>query len=318
MCSYTPRDCNNRDMKIQFKLTAMMLAFAACTSTHAQVDNYLQDFKFPTELAAPGAMVVERSSYYLKTPNPFGVDVLAAEQARLKFPEGKADTSVWVDFKSAVITQAINEQLKIRGVTLAPSKDVAGLILRGDISYYSANHPYSGRRLVLDQRLDNASLFGGNAADSSRTVARSVWDLAPAYKFRGTDPVTFGVGVFSALFDATGLTSALAKARNDEAKMKTDFWYAADCYSKETRKATSCISEGQRLQSYRAKIRIQTIDLKAYLGAPGASNNESQAVHLITRQLDDRSATDISLPELLANSVNELVSGLGQVQSAKE
>jgi hypothetical protein len=296
----------------------LLFTHAVGTVAHAQVVDYLQEMKYPSELPAPGTMVPVRSTYYLKMPNPFGVDVLPAEQAKLKMPEGKAQAAVWVDFKSAVLTTAINEQLKLRGIRLAESQEAAELVLRGEVSYYSANHPYTGRRLVLDQRLDSANLLEGGTPDSTKTVARSAWDLAPAYKFRGADPVTFGVGVFSALFDATGLTSALANARNDDEKMKNESYMMVDCFDKDTRRASACPSEAQRLESYRRKIRLQTVAMKAYLGAPGASNNDSQRVYIVTRQIDSRSATAVSLPELLGTSVSELVSGLGQVQAGKE
>lgn len=316
-CSYTASHCNNETMKKLFKHLIFGLSLVGSAS-QAQVMDYLQEMKYPSELPALGAMVPERSSYYLKTPNPFGMVVLPAEEAKLKMPEGKAQAAVWVDFKSLVLNTAINEQLKLRGIRLAESKDVAELVLRGEASYYSANFPYSGRRLLLDERLDSAKLLEGGAPDSTRTIAQSAWDLAPAFKFRSADPITFGVGVFSALFDATGLTAALAKARNDEEKMKNEVWFMWDCFDKETRKATSCITEAQRFQSYLGKIRIQGVSMKAYLSVPGASNNDSQRVHIVTRQIDSRSATDISLPELLGNSVNELVSGLGQVQAVKD
>lgn len=305
-------------MKKKWLWIVLLSSMICGNAVQAQVVDYLQEMKYPTELPAPGTMVPERSSYYLKTPNPFGVEVLPASQARLKMPEGKADAAIWVEFKSAAITTGINELLKLRGIRLAETKDAAQLVLRGDVSYYSSNHPYPSKRLVLDQRLDTANILDGGPADGVKTVARSAWDLAPAYKFRGADPVTFGVGVFSAVFDATGLTSALAKARNDDEKMKNESYLSMDCFDKETRKASSCLSEAQRLESYRRKIRLQTIDFTVYLGVPGASNNDSQRVRIITRQIDSRSATTISLSELLGSGTSELVSGLGQAQVTKD
>lgn len=305
---------------MQKNVAAVVLLFAAfgTLSVQAQVVGYLQQMKYPTELPAPGAMIPERSTYYLKIPNAFGVDVLTPDLARLKLPDGKIDASVWVDFKSAAITTAINEQLKIRGIRLSETKESAQLVLRGEVSYYSSNHPYPAKRLVLDQRLDTAQLLDGGTADGSKTIVSSAWDLAPAYKFRSGDPVTFGVGVFSAVFDATGLTSALAKARNDDEKMKNESYMLIDCFDKETRKASSCPSEAQRLESYRRKIRLQVVEVKATLGLSGASNNDSQRVHLITRQIDSRTATEISLAQLLGNNVSELVSGMRPVQVTKD
>jgi hypothetical protein len=305
---------------MQKSVAAVLLLFASfgALSVQAQVVGYLQEMKYPAELPAPGAMIPERTTYYLKIPNPFGVDVLTPDQARLKLPVGKDDASVWVDFKSAAITMAINEQLKLRGIRLSETKESAQLVLRGDVSYYSSKHPYPAKRLVLDQRLDTDQLLDGGTADASKSILRSAWDLAPAYKFRSADPVTFGVGVFSAVFDATGLTSALAKARNDDEKMKNESYMLIDCFDKETRKASSCPSEAQRLESYRRKIRLQVVEVKASLGLPGASNNDSQRVHLITRQIDSRTATEISLAQLLGSNVSELVSGMGSVQVPKD
>lgn len=305
---------------MQKNIAALVLLFASVGTSlsQAQVVGYLQEMKYPAELPVPGEMIPERNSYYLKTPNAFGVDVLIPEQARLRLPDGKADTSVWVDFKSAAITKAINEQLKLRGVRLSETQESAQLFLRGDVSYYGSNHPYPAKRLVLDQRLDTAQLLDGGSGDGAKTIARSAWDLAPSYKFRNADPVTFGVGVFSAVFDATGLTSALAKVRNDDEKMNNESYMLVDCFDKQTRKASSCPSEAQRLESYRRKIRLQVVEVKATLGLPGASNNDSQRVHIITRQIDSRTATEISLAQLLGSSVSELVSGMGPVQVPKD
>ena len=77
-------------------------------------------------------------------------------------------------------------------------------------------------------------------------------------------------------------------------------------------------SEAQRLESYRRKIRLQVVEVKASLGLPGASNNDSQRVHLITRQIDSRTATEISLAQLLGTNVSELVTGMGSVQVPKD
>lgn len=309
-------------MKKYFKTIAFASALTAalCNGTaQAQVIDYLQQITYPSELPAPGAMAPDRATYFLKMPSPFGIEILPTATAVLKMPAGKADAAVWVEFKSAIITAAVNEQLKVRGIRLAPTKEAAELVLRGEVSYFGQNHPYPARRLVLDERLDSPAFLEGSAADGSKTVARSAWDLAPAYKFRGTDPVTFGVGVFSALFDVTGLSSALSKARNDDEKMKAEAWNAGDCFNKETRKAASfCLSEAQRLQSYRLKVRLQAVDMKAYFGAPGASSADTQRVRIISRQLDSRSATDISLADLLGANVNALVQGLGDIQPVKE
>lgn len=94
---------------------ALLFASFGTLSVQAQVVGYLQEMKYPAELPAHGAMLPERNTYYLKTPNPFGVEVLTPDQARLKLPDDKVDASVWVDFKSVAITTAINEQLKLRG-----------------------------------------------------------------------------------------------------------------------------------------------------------------------------------------------------------
>lgn len=321
MCSYTLRDCNNRDMKKAFKAiaTASLIAATMCNvKAQAQVMDYVQQISFPSELPAPGAMTPDRATYFLKMPSPFGAEVLPTTDAVLKMPANKRDASVWVDFKSAVLTAAVNELLKVRGIRLAPAKESADLVMRGDVSYFGQNHPYPAKRLVLDERLDSAALLDGGAADGSKTVARSVWDLAPAYKFRNADPLTFGVGVFSALFDATGLSSALAKARNDDEKMKNESYLLVDCFDKTTRKASACPSESQRLDSYRRKVRLQAVDLKAYFGAPGASSEDTQRVRIISRQIDSRSAAEVSLAQLLGANVNALVQGLGEIQPVKD
>lgn len=298
---------------------ATVITTALCNVTaQAQVIDYLQQISFPSELPAPGAMTPDRATYFLKTPSPFSIEVLPTTEAVLKMPAGKSDAAVWVDFKSAVLTAAVNEQLKVRGIRLAAARESANLVLRGEVSYFGQNHPYPAKRLVLDERLDSAALLDGGSADGSKTVARSVWDLAPAYKFRGADPLTFGVGVFSALFDATGLSSALAKARNDDEKMKNESYLMVDCFDKSTRKASSCPSEAQRLDSYRRKVRLQAVDMKAYFGAPGASSADTQRVRIISRQLDSRSATEISLADLLGANVNALVQSLGEIQPVKE
>jgi hypothetical protein len=308
-------------MKKYFKTIALASAVTTVLfhgAAQAQVIDYLQQITYPSELPAPGAMAPDRATYFLKIPSPFGIEILPTTTAVLKMPVGKADAAVWVEFKSAIITAAVNEQLKVRGIRLAPTKETAELVLRGEVSYFGQNHPYPARRLVLDERLDSPALLEGSAADGSKTVARSAWDLAPAYKFRGSDPVTFGVGVFSALFDVTGLSSALSKARNDDEKMKNESYLMVDCFDKSTRKASGCPSEAQRLESYRRKVRLQAVDMKAYLGAPGASSADTQRVRIISRQLDSRSATDISLADLLGANVNALVQGLGDIQPVKE
>jgi hypothetical protein len=309
----------NQNMKSNAKiLTVAFVLLLSAANVKAQVIDYLQKIDYPEELPPLGAMPPERATYFLKMPSAFGVEVLPSTEAALKMPEGKTDQAVWVEFKSAVLTTAINEQLKVRGVRIAASKESAELLLRGEVSYFSQNHPYPAKRLVLDERLDSAALLEGGSPDGSRTVARSAWDLAPAYKFRNADPLTFGVGVFAALFDATGLSSALAKARNDDEKMKNESYLMVDCFDKTTRKASSCPSEAQRLDSYRRKIRLQAVDMKAYFGAPGASSADTQRVRIISRQLDSRSAAEVSLAQLLGANVNALVQGLGDIQPLKE
>jgi hypothetical protein len=84
-----------------------------------------------------------------------------------------------------------------------------------------------------------------------------------------------------------------------------------DCYDKATRKSPSCISDDQLLLSYRGKVRVQAVDVKAFMGKPGSSSSEFQRVRIISRSLDGRASADNRLVELLADATQELVSGLG-------
>jgi hypothetical protein len=302
---------NNLAMKKSIHLIALAANFAclvACVVPSAARANdldYLHGIRPPKELGQVDAVGSARSTYYLKTPNFFGSEKLSSVEGRLKSrPAG--EQTVYVQFKSAVVTAGIQEQLKLRGVKVAPSKDAAYLVLGGEIVYQDQYFPNPPRRIAFTEKMDPQSTNVGTEK-GAKTVSLAALELAPAYLVRGSSPSAFGAALLTNLVEVTGVS----KLFTTPAEKTAESFLLLDCYDKASRTSTSCISDDQLLLSYRGKIRVQAVDVKAFLGRPGDAAANFQRARIVARVTEGRPATDSRLIELLADAMQELVSGLG-------
>jgi hypothetical protein len=87
------------------------------------------------------------------------------------------------------------------------------------------------------------------------------------------------------LFEVTG-ASRLLSAPAD--KKNAENFLLLDCYDRTTRKSLSCISNDQLLFSYRGKVRVQAVDVKAFMGKPGGSSSDFKRVRIVSRSIDPR------------------------------
>jgi hypothetical protein len=287
----------------------LLLALLGTTAAHANDMDYLQSIQAPTELGLQSADQLEKSIYYLKTPNYFGSEKVASADARLR-PKSE-DPSIFVQFKSAVVSATLQEQLKQRGVKIAAAKEGADLILGGEILYQDQYFPNPPRRLTFTEKLDPPA---ANASGGNKSVPLAALELAPMYMMRNSSPSAFGAALLQNLVEVTGAS----KLFSSPSEKNAENFLLLDCYDKSTRKSPSCISNDQLLLSYRAKVRVQAIDLKAYLGRPGASSSEFTRARIIARTTEGRAATSSRLIELLADATAELVSGFGKEPSASQ
>ena len=308
-------------MKKVFKLIciAIPLMTGLGSQAHAQEIDYVQDIKIPEALPEPGTMPTSKHIYYLKTPNAFSPQVLDTAASRLKFPTGKPETTVFVQFKSASVTSIITEQLKMRGVTIAQAQDKATFILRGDIGYSSQYVPNPPQRLVLNQQFDlsNAPTTAAVKDPSNKTLSAAAFDLAPSYAARALNPGELGASALMALFNVTGLANAFSEKKTEEQK-RAEVFVNFDCFDQKTRAAGSCMSDSHRLTSYRNKVRVEAVDLRAYLICNGSDCGDHQRVRIISRQIAGRHTTDVNLLGLLMDGIGELVTSFGEVKAPAE
>lgn len=291
--------------KITTTLACVLASIFVAQAAHAANDlDYLQEIKVPKELPPAQAFQASKSTYYLKIPNFFGSELVPAADNRLSFKIA-GETAVYVQFKSAVIAATLQEQLRKRGFKIADSREKADLVLGGEIVYQDQHFPNPPRRIAFTEKLDPPNAKFG---DGNKTVSMAAFELAPMFLVQGGSPSAFGAALLSNLFEVTG-ASKLFSAPADQKNAEN--FLMLDCYDKGTRKSSSCISEDQLLLSYRGKVRVQAIDIKAFMGKPGSSSSDFKRVRVVSRSLDSRGGTDSRLVELLADATNELVSGMG-------
>ena len=249
--------------------------------------------------------------FHIKPHSYVGVDVVDPAAARFDLSPASIGRGLYVDFGSAMLTKAVEVTLAERGVKLVSSPAEADLVLRGYASYWAQSWPYPPRRFILDQRIDEGALSDANLGISSgkRSLPHAAYDLAPAYVFRGADPITFSIGLVATLIEQSGLSAALRDVRADELRMQQESYLLMDCYDKDSRKKQMCISEGQLMDSYRRKIRVEAVDLRAYLGRPEASKSDYKSARIIARRILQRADTEIHMAELLGHVANELSAG---------
>lgn len=296
-------------MKTSITHTLLVIACAvsgllASHAVHANDRDYLQKVQVPKELPPADAVPSQKAVYYLKTPDYFGSELVPSDDARLK-AKTSGDTSVFVQFKSAVVAATIEEQLKLRGFKIAPTRAAADLVLGGDIVYQDQFFPNAQRRLTFNEKMDPASSMPGAG---NKTVSLAALQLAPTYLASAGSPSAFGAALLFNLFEVTGANKLFAGPADQK---NAESFLMLDCFDKVTRKSTSCIGDDQLLLSYRGKVRVQAIDVKAYLTKPGGSASDFQRARIISRALDGRGVKEVRTVELLADAVQELVSGLG-------
>lgn len=290
--------------KLTSTLVFALIGTFAVSSVQAASDrDYLQEIQIPKELPANQTFQGSKTTYYLKTPNFFGSELLSAADSRLKY-KLSGDTAVYVQFKSAVISATLQEQLRQRGFKIADSRDAADLVLGGEVLYQDQYFPNPPRRIAFTEKMDPPTV---NTGSGNKTISLAAFELAPAYLTKGASPSAFGAALLANLFEVTGASKLFSGPADQK---NAENFLMLDCYDKATRKSSSCISDDQLLLSYRGKVRVQAVDVKAFMGKPGSSSSEFQRVRIISRSLDGRASPDNRLVELLADATQELVSGL--------
>lgn len=285
-------------------IVAIAIVLSVQTAHAANDRDYLQELQAPKELPLTQNYQGDKATYYLKTPNFFGSELVSAADYRLKF-KTTGETSVYVQFKSAVIAATLQEQLRQRGFKIADSRDTADLVLGGEVLYQDQYFPNPPRRIAFTEKMDPPTV---NTGSGNKTISLAAFELAPAYLTKGASPSAFGAALLANLFEVTGASKLFSGPADQK---NAENFLMLDCYDKATRKSPSCISDDQLLLSYRGKVRVQAVDVKAFMGKPGSSSSEFQRVRIISRSLDGRASPDNRLVELLADATQELVSGLG-------
>ena len=273
----------------------------------------------PDELKPVQTVQTGVDVFYIKSRSYVGVDVVDPAVARFDLSSASIGRGLYVDFGSEMLTKVVEVTLAERGVRLVKSPAEADLVLRGSASYWAQSWPYPPRRFILDQRIDEGALSDANLGISSgkRSLPHAAFDLAPAYVLRSADPITFSIGLVATLIEQSGLNAALRDVKAEEQRMQQESYLLMDCYDKDTRKKKMCISEGQLMESYRRKIRVEAVDLRAYLGRPEASKSDYKASRIIARRILQRADTNIHLAELLGHLANELGVGATDLSGAK-
>lgn len=265
----------------------------------------------PAELKPLDAAQTGVDVFYIKPQSYAGVTQVDPQVARFDLSSASIGRGLYVDFGSEMLTKAVEVTLAERGVRLVKSPADADLVLRGSASYWAQSWPFAPRRFILDQRIDDGALSDANLGVSSgrRSLPNAAFDLAPAYVLRSADPITFSVKLLTTLIEQSGLNAALRNVEAEEQRMKQEVYLLVDCYDKDTRKKKICISDGQLMESYRRKVRVEAVDLRAYLGRPEAAKSDYKPSRIIVRRILQRSDTEIHLAELLGHLANELGAG---------
>ena len=263
------------------------------------------------ELPAPGQAFEILEVFHLARGYgaPQKVD---AAKGRLVPAEVLKDKGILVDFGSRSLNTVVTGLLVNSGYTVVDDPAGAVLVLRGQAQYFTQAIPFNPKRFVLDQRIDDARLddVRENLVEGGqRPLAASVFQLGLAKAVNLRDPFTLGTMLLGMVMQHTGLAAGLANTPIGAPETLEDKWLQLDCYDKSTRKAGWCISDGQKLESYLRKVRVEAVVVQAFLSPPGASNQESQATQIVARRLGARSDSEIHLQQLLSAAVGELVAG---------
>ncbi len=235
-----------------------------------------------------------------------------AAKARLAPPDGHKDKPIIVDFGSRSLNTVISGLLVNAGYTVVEDPAAAALVFRGQAQYFTQAIPFSSKRFVLDQRIDVARLddMRDNLVEGGQQpVVASAFKIGLASAMDVRDPITLSANLLYMVMQHTGLAERLAKNSIDAPETLKDSWLHLDCYDKSTRKAGWCISDGQKLESYLRKVRVEAVVIQGSLNPPGASNLDSMATQVVVRRIGSRSDPEIHLQQLLSAAVNELVAG---------
>ena len=241
-----------------------------------------------------------KSIHYFKREGMFNIGFPVGAEARVQVPKNFSG-SVFVDFKSKLIGNAVREALISKGVTIAASEEAADLVLGGTGIYRVHLLNTLVRQIELNASFDTNKKSDSilEAGIAGKGLGNSAMSIAAA---SGLGPLL--ASLFEATMDLSGATAAMDKKYKwaEEARKEVFFTFG-DCYEKSTRTAT-CSSPATRNSSYVHKVRLQYVDFTVAMKERG---KDSRLINLVARKIDARSETDSDLAELLSMAIQEMV-----------
>ena len=269
----------------------------------------------PDQLPAVGQTFEPiKSVHYFKREGMFSISFPVGAEARVQIPKNFSG-SVFVDFKSKLIGNAIREALTSRGVTIAPNEESADLVLGGTGIY---------RVHLLNTLVRQIDL---NASFDTNKKSESILDAGINGKGLGNSAMSVAAAsgsgallasLFEATMDLSGATAAMDKKfKWAEEARKEVFITFGDCYDKSTRTAT-CSNAATRNLSYIQKVRLQYIDFTVAVKERG---KDYRLINLVARKIDARHETESDLAELLSTAIQEMIAafpGTPKAADAKE
>lgn len=301
------------DMNRNFVKSALVVLAIFGTNAHAQWNERhmaAESFTAPKDLQPLGKKIEPfKNVYYVRTGG-FGFDYLPPEQSRIKVPANFAGT-VYVNYESALLTDAIKATLSARGVRLTDSRKDADIAISGDGYYLVTLPPHLRRRLALDKTFDELNGKGVSILDADSVKSRTnrgeaALSVASSAVGAALNPAEFIGRLVSATMDMSGASSRIEKAAGwDEKKRKEQSFTFGDCYDNDTRQG-SCEPGQKRNVTYSYRARFQFVDLRTSVTING---EQQKPFHIISRAIDDRTETKDDMPELLTALIAELLAG---------
>lgn len=299
----------------KFKLIALASLFVL--SPMLANAGLLSEYTAPeTNLVAPDKLTPAgqsfeplKSIHYFKRQGMFNTSFPSGAEAHVQVPKG-FNGSVFVEFKSKLIGNAVREALTSKGVKIAATEDAADLVLGGSGIYRVHLLPKLVRQIDLNADFDankkSASIL--DAGITGKGLGNSAMSVAAA---SGPGPLL--ASLFEATMDLSGATAAMDKKFKwaEEARLEQFFTFG-DCYDKTTRTATCPVGGGRNL-AYIHKIRIQYVDFTVALKERG---KDSRLINLVARKIDARHETESDIAELLSMAIQEMIAEFPTTQVA--
>lgn len=302
----------------------LLFVLLACITSlaNAQIPSQYrapETFTAPEILPPIGESFPKILTTYYVNDRVGGYDVLENDIARIRVPMD-FKSSVFIGFESDLLNSMVREALVAKGLRVTSVREDADIAVWGQAIYRVHLHPFLRRQLPFNSNFDKykKSVSIVDAESKKQGVGDAVVSVGGALPIAAFNPGEFIGRLLSATLDLSGATSAIERSMSWDQKQRQEHWITfGDCYDSVSR-ATKCPPGGGRNLSFSSKVRFQYVDFKTFVQTKG---QEPRRFNLISRLIDERTAVQDNMSELLTLAIEELVAGFPTktgVQSSTE